>query len=280
MPITQLSNTNTDRYPSASIWGNFPMGELLERPGKHIHLFDDFLNPAVLVTDTSVYGLHSFLENSGTIQAAASAPGQGGIYELVSGATDNSGVAMFSNGNALATQVAGTELVHPEITGNQSVFFEARIKVTSAVNTDTGIYIGLAEKGHCINGTSSVGLVDDTALPGSAFDGIGWCCPANGATTSVFTGSWQLGAAALQQNTSTSTTLALSTWAKFGFVVDADAGKIRWYYNGALLSTSTPASATFPAAVYMSPLLYLKTGAGAAKKCQIDWWRVGQVNVT
>lgn len=269
--FTLNGSTDSSRGPSDSIWGDYPALEIAANPGKGMHLFDDFVGPAGLITspttEAALVGLpYSGFGSSGATITAGTALG-GEI--ILTEATDNEGVYLQSK--ARAFQISAS-------TGK--FWFEARVKVSAITNNQIGFLLG---------------MFDDTAV--TIIVPLSTANPPIFATTGNFVGFWgreeDAGAVRTTYVADGVTSVVVQaavhqfvadTYVKLGMKFEpAEQNKLSFFVNGVKQSsTKTVPSNTgtdFPADVRLSPIIGHRLGASTSSLTTLDWWRAAQLFV-
>ena len=260
--ITQYRDaTDTGNGPSAIIWADCPVLEMVLDPGRGDHVYDNFALSNIENGDG-----YQGLGDNAPVYVVDTLEGR---LSVTSGGTDN-------NQSMLATSV---DLGHvSDAAGEEAkMWFEARVKVSSI--SDMGLFVGLAAEAD-----AAVDFLDDNSadiVTTANCLGFHTATAAPATVRSVYhNGSGE--ATAVESGIHT---LVADTYVKLGFVFDPDeadaAKKIRFYVNGAETATAVSATniaaATFPDSVNMGLVLTTKTGEAVTKSLVVDWWRFAQV---
>lgn len=269
---------DTSHAPSPAIWEDVRILELLEKPGKGVHFFDDFEDlplPPTLTTQIGFGRYKGFNTGAGIISRVSTI----NSVEIMGGAvkmnldTDN-------DSSALAVAYPSFFLSNDKATSG-ALFFECCYAQNSIVTNLASTFIGLAE-------TDQMTLA--TAVPLNAGDpitntwsGLGFRIAEDGlgvvdtVYTDRATAFTNIGAAE-------GGTLAAYTFSKFGMIYDpgAEASKrIRFFLNNqetttkltaAQLAATTNLKANCLAPVWAS----VADSAGTAFEGYMRWWRCAQ----
>ena len=251
----------TGNGPSAIIWADCPVLEMILDPGRGDHVYDNFALSNIENGDG-----YQGLGDNAPVYVVDTLEGR---LSVTSGGTDN-------DQSMLATTV---DLGHISDGAGEGakLWFEARVKVSSIA--DMGLFVGLAAEAD-----AAVDFLDDNSADlVSTADCIGFHV-LTASPTAVGT-VYQKGGQTKQPVETGVHTLVADTYVKIGFVYDPDEAeaskRIRFYVNGAETATAVSATniaaATFPDSVNMGLMLTTKTGEGVTKSLIVDWWRFAQV---
>lgn len=269
-PIYYKSNLSTtedsSRGPSANIWGDCPVLEIIRDPGKGVHFFDDFIaTPDVAAGAEAVYGIYKgFASTGGSVAEGASIFGE----KTLSSDGDNEGAS-------LATVSKPFKIAR----GQGRFWFECRVKVgiTNITTTDNkhGTFVGLIDT-STLSATvpiAAAGTLADENFVGfhqlegdsDKFDTV---YKADGVTQVT------VGADAV--------TIADDTYVKLGMVFDPNTYKLTFFKNGVVLADSytvvAAAGTDFPNDVNMGLVVaVLNATATTPGSSSIDWWRAAQL---
>lgn len=304
-------SANTNRGPSAVIWADCPVLDIIEDPSKGTYFFDDFLTMGTQPASAAAY--------AGSAGQWATYLYQGG---LINDGTLEGGVIKAgsdgANEGAMFQSVAGAfrMLTTSTLALNQKLWFESRWSRSSVATTDGDYFVGLA-----IPALSSglpraaypITTTDDTldATNGTLFGfHSNMTTGTRGGPTEVScafnlaggTVNYPTGCTAMMTSTG-QTVLAANTYVKTGFVFDPAApvkritvptarqtagnlgrALIRFFINGVELPTfltaddvvNATAGQAFPTG-FMAPTFAVMNGAGTASTFNMDWIRVAQL---
>ena len=245
--------------PETGFWADCP-SPLDPDPSRAIQFFDDFI--ATSIGDvTSTWTLDSTNGTAIIGEAETSnTPGIGGYVTLnVPGTAEDWASLKVSSADT------GASFKITKDSGKKLWFEVGGIFISSVA--DISIYIGLFGKAD-----KEVG-VDDTGAENYA-DGV--CFRTlNGTPTEIDTAVGKNGTEG--EVKSDGATLAANTEIKLGIYFDG-VNTITFFVNGTALADTVAADATnFPHDVGLTPLLYVKEGAGASKSLHVDWAKCVQL---
>jgi hypothetical protein len=188
----------------------------------------------------------------------------GGVINLATGGVDNN-ETYFQLGSATSAPfvIGGAA----GIANGYPVYFGIRVKALQ--HTENGVFVGLAEEGAAAGDflANDSGVITDKDFVG--FNMLT-------ATPAAWNITWRKNGQAVQ--TTTAVAVNADDWHIFEFYYDGATTVTFWVDGTAHATVATTTAATFPGAEEMSPILAIKTGAGAAKHIQVDWLRVVQFN--
>lgn len=261
---------NSDRGPSAAIWGDLPVDNWSRGLGG-VFLHDDFINSPTVATGAATGQYLTFLDTGCTW-------GQG-VGQFGNAVHTHDGTAA----DAVGIQWGGTAGAGFQIAASAplTLAFECRIKKSEVATNGIGLFVGLAYETAAVDNF----LVDTTGALISD-DTIGFHVPMG---TSGATCNWVYRAAGQTMQTAKAAahTFVADTFVKLGFKVNGrgytPGQRVTCYVNGVALTSfitdTNIAAATFPSAVQLSPICYSKNGSGSvAGTVQMDWWRCGTVD--
>jgi hypothetical protein len=243
-----LSSQNSD------MWDNAPL--MSGREDKLIYWVENFTNFEL--------GATGYPANWKNLASAANrfytVDSFGGELFIVTAAADNDESYMQSG-------IRGTEaFVRIRGGSSQELWFEAYFRLDDV--TETGFFIGLAEKGVAVTGF----LVDDTGeIADKSMIGFRTKMDASGEIDAV----WREEGQAVQEIANIATNDG-STKVRLGFHFDGDE-TVTFYVNGVAESTTVNmAAATSPDNIMFSPIVAIKTGelAGVVKAAFINYMKV------
>ena len=261
-----LNSANTDRGPSPGIWGDCPILSILDGSLAGIMVIDDFEKGGLVTSPTTSAALvgvpySGFGDTGSTITDAAEL---GGAITLTSDGTDNDATQLFSLSTAFQTGLTKGPL-----------WFEARIKLSSLLTTESGFFLGLADN----TAKTSAVVLTDTASALADLNLVGWhaldtdvrtiksCYKSNGVTA--------------VDVESVATAITEATYVKLGFRKDR-AGLVTWFINNLPQATTfqvlNDLGTGFPGDAIMGPCVSLAVGAATGSQTLImDWWRCVQL---
>jgi len=183
----------------------------------------------------------------------------GGVVNLATGGVDN-------NETYIQYGLPTCEPFKITNASDKAVWFEARIK--SLQHADEGVFIGLAEAGAITGGNF---LVDNTGVPADKdYIGFRYKCDAS----AEWDVAWKKAGQAEQEIAAAA--VNADDWHTFGFYFDGESTVTFYIDRVASATVATTSAATFPSGEELSPVIAVKTGAGAARNIQVDYIRVVQ----
>src|SRR5262245_46703760 len=114
IPQTNFGTANTDRYPSGSVFGQFPMEKHIAYPGYYFMWFDDFDNTfdlscgSTAATDGLQQPYATYIDTGDTVRAITGEKTRG-VVRLLTAATDNNSPVITMQANR-ATNVYITDV--------------------------------------------------------------------------------------------------------------------------------------------------------------------------
>jgi hypothetical protein len=295
---------NTDRGPSAAIWGDCPLIGIGEDPASGMGFFDDFIMTGQGPSATggalaqSQGQWSSYIYQGGLLSDGAT---EGGSLAIGSDG-DNEGVAISSGAGSFRLVTTSTLAL------NQKLWFEARIKTSTIATAKHDIFVGLYSpflSSSLPAAATPIQTTDDTIT--AAGHALGF--QRKGSVGTDFTALYQLAntttvyptnLTTLTATVSPAQTLAADTFVKLGFVFDplapyrkissASTGQtvgntrralIRFFVNGielpAFLTSDNLGGAAFPTG-FMAPMFAVMNQTGSSPGTStIDWIRVYQL---
>ena len=259
---------NSDAGPSPALWASCPVADMLVDPNVGYHFFDDFLNFSGSATDS--LGWDIYIDTSNTVTQVATEVG--GVIRLETDATDNDAPIITSGG--------GTGVLGKIVSGTgKDLWFEARVRVSSAALSEMAIFVGMTEEGLAANdGLISDNPDTDIATVMADKDYIGFANFTNAAP--VFAACYKKSGGTDQVVDSDVHTIALDTWVKLGFRFDVANDKLTYYVNGveqASFDVGDAGTTNFPSGEELAITIGFKNGAATAKKLDVDWVRFAQL---
>lgn len=263
-----VSQADTGRRPSDSIWNRCPWLEILNGEISGVAIYDDFVMQMNTGANAQVPG-YKVVGTNGT--AALLATDDGGVMELATG-TSAANEAYYCAGSAV-----GSHANFKKDTRNE-MFFEARFRVTD-ITLASGYFVGLTRPADM----ASAFLASTTFARVGTADTVGFGTLAatptkldivyNTASTETV---YVAGAATLVANT-----FVKVGWHYFG---SQGSNKVRFYVNGTEVANTAGAlgvavtAANFPNAVQMAAIFAAKEAGGVVNtKLDVDWWRFAQI---
>lgn len=246
---------------SPAVWNDIPYEQQRLFRHKGIFFFDDFLTAPTFASNTGQAPYITIQDTGVTIKGETTLPG--GIMEIAGAdaANDDGGLQHGLN-------VTGLGFI--DKTKPYDVAFEARWRTPSVA--DVSHFIGLGKPGRAVAGTlaDSTGALVDKDL-------IGFHSLTAAPTTLKFV--YRKEGQTAVDAVATALTFAADTWYKLGFRYRAKNKRLTAYVDGEEVGYVNLASATtFPSAVLMSPLWFLKAHTTAEKKALLDWWAFSMHN--
>ncbi len=257
---------DTERGPSRSVIGNFPISEIIEDPTKGIWYFDDFLaTPNIPAGAEGVVGIYKgFADTGGSVTEADIV---GGVKTFSSDGDDE--------GASLATVSKPFQIDR----GLGRCVFGCRMKTSTITDTKHGIFFGLIDT-STLSATVPIAaagtLADENFVGFHRLEGDGdmidTVYKANGVTQVT-----------LQAD---AITLVADTWVKLEAIFEPDkdnAGRNRlsFYKDGTRLATSYEIPAAdgtdFPNDVRLGLIFAVLNATGTTPgNSSVDWWYAGQ----
>ena len=260
----------TNRLWSPGIWGDMtrPDGLNFEARIKH----DDFVTKGPVASNVTTVGAATVNSNYGVYLSPSAtmtdAAIDGGVLALTTAAADNMSIALQGTvGGGIVGKAYGDSC------------FEARIKVSSIAATTFSLFVGLMDAG-----TAAADEVPVTAADALANkDLIGFFRSAGGAT--MDTVYKKTGQTAVTVGSAV-VTLVADTFIKLGFRFRQAEQRLRYYVNGIELADKVSASATtgiggtrFPT-LTLVPVIAMMSAVGTSYVTYLDWWTVGQKEIS
>lgn len=265
-----------DYGPSPAIWSDCPVLEFEDNPGKGFHRFEDFKNCPVLTTPTITTdanygnGFHAFGSSGGTV-VRANLEGGGGL--ILTETDDNEGIAL---------QYLQTPFKLAP--GKGDLWFEARLKIGTVTDNDSGFFVGLAES-LTLTATvpiTAAGAIADKNVVGfhrleGDGDQIDTVYKADGVTQVT------VKADALSTTAGVHTaagSLAADTYIKLGMKYVARNNTLYFYVNNVRLNDykvlPSAAGTDFPNDVLLAPTLGLLCGSNNDSVLTLSYLRFAQ----
>lgn len=271
--------TDTDRKPSASIWGRCPWPQILGGAVNGTTFYDDFssfnITPATTEGNwAAAQGYAQFSGTGGTITAPAiSAATTAGIASTgitIGSDDDNEGVGI----RTLSTPFAFNRTA-------QKMWFECRVKKSSIANTILEFFIGFMEN----TALTSTVPITTTAATLADKNLFGFYSKENaGSNCSV---SYKCDGVTAVDISTTEITFVADTYTKLGFKYEpsgdaAGTNILSFYQDGTRLASTkqipTAAGTDFPNDIAMGPVLATRNAAGTSPgTVTIQWWRAAQL---
>jgi len=247
--------TDTGVSPSPIIWGDCPVREFMEK-GNGIHIFEDFVDGGIQTAAAGRYGI--FLDAGCTFSYGAEENGVAVLLQDGDAADDSN--SLFG---APAFQIAR---------GKGDLWFEARVKFSSAAADRHGWFVGLSDA----TATTIAPLTAASAL--STANSVGFHKPEEN-STAVDTTYRCNDVAAVEVNSNLEI-FAASTYMKLGMKYSSKDNILRFYVNGAEQAGTkeipVAAGTDFPNDAAMKFYFCHLMEATAATSMQIDWVKVAQ----
>ncbi len=268
----------TIRQRSPQVWAGCPLEQI--RAGKidGIHLFDDF---AQIGSSTTAITTDGTLFPSDINWAGF---GDTGSTILPSTALQNGAVTLGSNDDNEAAVLHSQAAPFKIALGEGSLWFEARWKITTTTVTILDFFIGLMEKTLAtaiIPITATAGRMADKNLIG--FLRAGTSTAGDGSLINmIYKADGQPSATTHTTLGSKASALTADTYIKTAFTYNEKDGKIRWFLDN-VLQTSTyslvsTAGNPFPNDIVLGPIMGTVNTAGSITDIvTIDWIRIAQV---
>ncbi len=276
---------NTDRFPSGSIWGDWPTELVAGRTGSCIEFYDDFEAFGIPGTQTTQINLGRYkVYNTGAGQIITDAMPHAATADAH---VDFGGVISMLCDTAGDQSVIGTHACpfRLDTTLNTRLWFEARVATTSILTNMGQWFVGLCQNSAVTFG-AAIPLADANATDSTCAmigfnrleDGLAVLNTSYADQAAVWT---DIQAAA---NAAPLTQLVANTWIKLGMKVDMSNGArcVRFFVNGEECTTAMTKTAlaalTHVDGKGLGPCMaFFADSAGTADYTYLDWWRVGQV---
>lgn len=271
--------TDTDRKPSASIWGRCPWSSILDGSVNGAYVWDDFssfnVTPATTEGNWAANrGYAQFSSAGGFITApaitAATTSGVGQTGITIGSDDDNEGVGI---------RTLSTPFVINRST--QKLWFECRLKKSTIANTTFELFAGFMENAALtaiVPITTTAATLADKNLFGF------YSTESAGANASV---SYKCDGVAQVNVSTTEVTFVADTYTKLGIKYELTGDKdgqyiLSFYQDGVRLATSkqvpTAAGTDFPNDIAMGLVLATRNAAGTSPgNATISWWRAAQL---
>ncbi len=266
--VTHNGADATSKGPSSTIWGDCPVQEILQDPSVGYHFFEDFLNFGASATSGATPWT-AYIDTSNTVTQLATEVG--GVVQLLTDTTDNDCPVLTSGGNT-----GGMVKV---ASGGKSMWYEARVRVSSAALTEAAYFVGLTEEGCAAdNGIIADNPDTDIATVMADKDYIGFANFTNAAP--VFAAVYKKASGTDTVVVASANTIALATWVKLGMKFDATIDRFTFYVNGASVGyfdVGDAGTTNFPSGEELALTFAVKNGTTAAKLFDVDWVRVAQL---
>lgn len=243
--------------PECLLWGNAPWLNCLLDPSLGHVFFDDFINPASATA--SDYHAYTSTDDSGT-GTNAFQDGAGGIYNVVTAASDNDYHAM------------STVAENWKLAAGKKLWFEARFKIAEATATEPAFWFGFTDT------LTTGGFQAEAAGPLASYDGLLIWKDESGTVLNFETSN-----AGTQATTSGMATFISNTWTRVGFYFDGTAttGVVTPYYSvdgSSALAAGTSQNVTLSGMDEMHLVWGVKAGpTEAAETLQVDYIRALQL---
>jgi hypothetical protein len=266
--VTHNGADATSAGPSHTIWGDCPVLAMLQDPSIGFHFFDDFLNFGGNAT-AGESGWSKYIDTSNTILPLATEVG--GVVQLLTDATDNDSPILTSGSNT-----AGCVKV---VSGGKAMWYEARVRVSSAALTEAAYFVGLTEEACAANdGLISDNPDTDIATVMADKDYIGFANFTNAAP--VLAACYKKAGGTDTVVVASAHTIALGSWVKLGIKFEPTIDRLTFYVNGASVGyfdVGDAGTTNFPSGEELAMTFGLKNGTTAAKLLDVDWVRVAQL---
>ena len=261
-----LGSADTGRGPSPGIWGDCPILSILEGSKAGIMVIDDFVRGGLITspsTSAALVGIpySGFGDSGSTLTDAAEL---GGAITLTSDGTTNDATSLFSL--TVAFQMGLTK---------GPLWFEARLKLSSLLTTESGFFVGLADN---TAKTTDVPLTDDASALAD-LNLVGW----HALDTDVRTikSCYKSNTVTAVDVESVATAITEATYVKLGFKKNAT-GLVTWYIDNLpqeeTFQVLNDLGTGFPGDCIMGPCVTLAVGAATGAQTLImDWWRCVQL---
>ena len=256
------SGDNSQTGPSGAIWKDCPIADIIEDPNIGYYFFDDFLAiPKTPPTTEGNFGIYkAFSSTGGTIVDGAEV---GGSWALGSDG-DDEGASIHTGATPFKISLS-----------NAKLWFEARVKSSTIADTKHGFFVGLMDS-TALTATvplTAAGAIADVNIVGfhrleGDGDKLDTIYKADGVTqVTVQTDE---------------VTLVADTYKKVGFVWNTANGKMEFYDDGVLQSTTytmvSGAGTDFPNDITMGLVFAVLNATGSTPgTAEIDWWRCAQL---
>ena len=263
---SNLGSADTGRGPSPGIWGDCPILSILEGSKPGIMVIDDFEKGGVITSpgaSAALVGIpySGFGDTGSTITDAAEL---GGAIKLLSDGTGDDATQLFSLTVAFQAGLSKGPL-----------WFEARIKLSALLITESGFFIGLADN----TAKTSAVVLTDSASALADLNLVGW----HALDTDVRTikSCYQANTVGAVDVQSVATAITEATYVKLGFKKSVS-GLITWYIDNVPQTTTfqvlNDLGTGFPGDAIMGPCASLAVGAATGSQTLImDWWRCAQL---
>jgi hypothetical protein len=261
-----LGSADNGRAKSPAIWGDCPVLSILDGSVAGMILDDDFCQGGLITSPTTSAALvglpySGFGDTGSTITYADEI---GGAVTLTSDGTDNDATQLFSLSHCFQAGLTKGPL-----------WFEARIKLSALLTTESAFFIGLADS----TAKTSAVVLTDTASALGDLNLVGF--HALDTDTADVKPCYKSNAVTAVDLETVADALTEATYAKLGFKKDKT-GLVTWYINNlpqaTTFQTLNDLGTGFPGDVTLAPCVSLAVGAATGSQTLImDWWRCVQL---
>lgn len=262
-----LGSGDSGRAPSPGIWGDCPILSILDGSIAGIMVIDDFDGGGLITSPTTSAALVGVpYSGFGDTGSTITQPDElGGSIKLLSDGTSNDATQLFSLSHCFQAGLTKGPL-----------WFEARIKLSSLLTTETGFFVGLADS----TAKTSAVVLTDTASGLADLNLVGW----HALDTDVRTikSCYKANTVTAVDVESVATAITEATYVKLGFRKDVN-GLVTWFIDNLPQATTFQVvddlgSVSFPGDVTLAPCLSMAVGAATGEQTLImDWWRCVQL---
>ncbi len=250
--VTKFVSVDQHVGPSAELWKDCPLLEMMIDPGVGYYYFDDFTGVGAAPGSAASNTTQGWTFTRVTAGTMGTILGHGGELHLVADTTADRGVNVQLL-NCCVIPTAG-----------KTIWFEARVQIS---HVDNQIFVGIAETNTVLIAS---GALDEAGADASS---IGFFTDEPSATG--------VGGTVTQKNGTSDVTednfiLAATTWYNLGFKVTGIT-KVEFYQDGKLIETGETAN-TIADAVEMALSFVCQNEDGAnTNTLKVDWVRIAQL---
>lgn len=269
--IQSMYDVVGQRGRSVKLWTGIDPHAILMDPTSGVNYFNDFAvfpkhsSTGAAAVTAQLGDFSAFLSQGGAI--AHSTTEAGGVLTLSSDG-DNESVTLLGGAGAILLS-----------TSCKLAVFEARIRLSSVADANTGAFVGLFDPGLA---ATDVPLTDAGALTDNNYIGFHRLEGDGDQIDAVYRASGQTAQTAKADAMVTALT---DRWVKVGFRYDLSAPnekRITYFIDDVALETFTTATqaaaATFPTAASLAPIISINNATGSSPgTLKIDWIALAQL---
>lgn len=249
----------------SSFWQDCPVGAIRTDPGMGCIVEDSFVD----------------LGLSGAITNIISSAGMG-RYLVFGGATATitpdeelgGGMVLTLTDNNQPVSITTKQTPFQITSGAGTLWFEARIKISSIVINEQSFFVGLmdATAQDATHPLSAAGALADQNLVGFHFPEL---------NTTAFDTSYKADLVAAVEVNSNVGTLVEGTYVRLGMRFDTSNNVLSFYIDGVSQATCKiipdATGDDFPADVTLAPVVACMTAVDTTETLTMDWWKIAQL---